>query len=105
MFRYEDGRDITEEEYLLYILPFEDKCHDYLEKEVLPEYVAYYLATGVRMKALWQDSFRIHIQSAASMFNMDYSYETLKAKITDILYNKYKLRAISEDPLNFEKVS
>ena len=38
------------------------------------------------------------------MFNMNYkNYEILKAKIIDILYNRYKLRGISEDPLNFEK--
>ncbi len=40
------------------------------------------------------------------MFNMNYkNYEILKAKIIDILYNRYKLRVISEDPLNFEKVN
>ena len=40
------------------------------------------------------------------MFNMNYrNYETLKAKIIDILYNRYKLRVISEDPLNFEKAN
>lgn len=40
------------------------------------------------------------------MFNMNYrNYETLKAKIIDILYNRYRLRVTSEDPLNFEKVS
>ena len=39
------------------------------------------------------------------MFNMNYrNYETLKAKIIDILYNRYRLRVTSEDPLNFEKV-
>lgn len=40
------------------------------------------------------------------MFNMNYkNYETLKAKIIDILYNRYRLRVTSEAPLNFEKAS
>ena len=106
MFRYEDGADITDEEFKLYVAPFANKCHEYLESEILPQYISYYLATGVGMKALWQASFKIHIQSAAGMFNMNYrNYETLKAKIIDILYNRYRLRVTSEDPLNFEKVS
>lgn len=106
MFRYEDGADITDEEFKLYVEPFANKCHEYLESEILPQYISYYLATGVGMKALWQASFKIHIQSAAGMFNMNYkNYEILKAKIIDILYNRYKLRVISEDPLNFEKVN
>ena len=106
MFRYEDGADITDEEYKLYVEPFQDKCYEHLENKVLPEYIAFYLSTGVGMKALWQASFKIHIQSAAGMFNMNYrNYETLKAKIIDILYNRYRLRVTSEDPLNFEKVS
>ncbi|MBQ8659505.1 MAG: hypothetical protein IJ475_01540 [Bacilli bacterium] len=106
MFRYEDGADITDEEFNLYVEPFSNKCHEYLESEILPKYIAFYLATGVDMKALWQASFKIHIQSAAGMFNMNYkNYESLRVKIIDILYNRYKLRVISEDPLNFEEVS
>lgn len=39
------------------------------------------------------------------MFNINYkNYDTLKEKIIYILYNRYKLRVISEEPLNFEKV-
>lgn len=105
MFRYEDGADITDEEFKLYIKPFEDKCREYLESEILPQYISFYLATGVDMKALWQTSFKIHIHSAAGMFNMSYrDYETLKSKVVDILYNRYNLKVISDDPLNFEEV-
>lgn len=105
MFRYEDGTDISEEEYKLYVEPFANKCHEHLENEVLPDYISFYLATGFNMNALWKTSFKIHIQSAADMFNINYkNYDNLKEKIIDILYNRYKLRVISEEPLNFEKV-
>ena len=105
MFRYEDGADITDEEFKLYIKPFEDKCCEYLESEILPLYISFYLATWVDMNLLLKNSFKIYMYSAADMINMSCrDYETLKAKVVDILYNRYKLKVISEDPLNFEEV-
>ncbi len=105
MFRYEDGKDITEEEYKLYVEPFANKCYEHLENEVLPDYIAFYLATGFAMNALWQADFKIHIQSAAGMFNMnDIDYDSLKAKVIKILYNKFRVKVINENPLDFEEV-
>lgn len=103
MFRVEDGKDITTEEFNDIVGPFFDVCTEYLEKEVVPEYVSYFIATGYNMNAIWGASFDIHIGSAMDMFNFDCKdYTTLKAKVIKILCNKYRLRIISEDPLDFE---
>lgn len=105
MFRKEDGKDISDEEFEELIEPWSNACYRYLHDDILPEYVAFYLATGVQMKALFSNTYRIHINSAADVFNIKYDYEFVKSKVTNILSEKYHLRVISEDPLNFEKVS
>ncbi len=105
MFRKEDGKDISDEEFEELIEPFGDACYRYLHDDILPGYVAFYLATGVQMKTLFSNTYRIHINSAADVFNIKYDYEFVKNKVTRILAEKYHLRVISEDPLNFEEVS
>ena len=105
MFRKEDGKDISDEEFEELIEPFGDACYRYLHDDILPGYVAFYLATGVQMKTLFSNTYRIHINSAADVFNIKYDYEFVKNKVTRILAEKYHLRVISEDPLNFDEVS
>lgn len=105
MFRNEDGKDIMDEEFEELIEPFWDACYRYLHNDILPEYIAFYLAEGVKLKALFSNTYRIHINSAADVFNIKYDYEFVKNKVTRILAEKYHLRVISEDPLNFEEVS
>lgn len=104
MFRNENGKDITAEEFSSLIEPFDDICHNYLHNEIFPEYIAFYLATGVQMKALFSTAYKIHINSAADVFNIKYNYESLKSKVTAVLANKYHLRVTSEEPLDFEKI-
>ena len=104
MFRKEDGKDITDEEFEELIEPFGDACYRLLHDDILPEYVAFYLATGVRMKALFSNTYKIHINSAADSFNIKYDYEFVKNKVTSILSEKYHLKVISEEPLDFKRI-
>lgn len=104
MFRYEDGRDITDDEFETLVEPFEDECYKHLHDDILPEYVAFYLATGVQMKSLWSNTYKNHINSAEDVFNIKYDYKSVKSKVTNILAKKYHLRVISEEPLEFERI-
>ncbi|MBO5138880.1 MAG: hypothetical protein J6B89_04525 [Bacilli bacterium] len=104
MFRNEDGKDITDEEFSKLIEPWGNACNKHLHNDILPEYVAFYLATGVQMKALFSNTYKIHINSAADAFNIKYNYEFVKSKVTNILVEKYHLRVISEEPLDFERI-
>jgi len=104
MFRNENGKDITAEEFSSLIETFDDICHNYLHNDILPEYIAFYLATGVQMKALFSTAYKIHINSAADVFNIKYDYESLKSKVTAVLAKKYHLRVTSEESLDFEKI-
>lgn len=80
MFRNEDGKDITDEEFEELIEPFGDACYRYLHDDILPEYIAFYLAEGVKLKALFSNTYRIHINSAADVFNIKYDYGQTEGK-------------------------
>lgn len=105
MFRIEDGKDITEEEHATIVGPFFEVCTDHLEKKIAPSFVCFFIVTGYRRSALWQAPFDSFIGSALDMLNFECKdYDSLKAKVIQILYNRYRLKVISEDPLDFEEV-
>ena len=104
MFRHEDGRDVSDEEFAELIEPFGDACNKYLHDDILPEYIAFYLAIGVQMKALFSNTYKIHINSATDVFNIKYDYDFIKNKVTHVLAENYHLRVISEEPLDFERI-
>lgn len=102
LFRNDNGADITDEEFAKLIEPFEDECYKHLHDNLLPEYVSFYLATGFKMNSLSCNTYKIHINSAADVFNIKYNYEFVKNKVTSILSEKYRLRVISEEPLDLK---
>lgn len=106
MFRFENGKDITPEEHATIVEPFFEACTDYLEKKIVPDFVCFFIVTGYRRSALWQAPLDLFIGSTLDLFNFEIKdYDSLKAKVIQILYNKYRLKVISEDPLDFEEVS
>lgn len=106
MFRIEDGEDITPEEHATIVEPFFEVCTEHLEKKIAPSFVCFFIVTGYRRSALWQANLDVFIGSALDMLNFEVKdYDSLKAKVIQILYNKYKLKVISDDPLDFEEVS
>ena len=66
--------------------------------------MAFYLAIGVQIKSLWSNTNKNQINSATDVFNIKYDYEFVKSKVTSILAEKYHLRLISEEPLDFERI-
>lgn len=52
MIRKRNGKDITDEEFLNIILPFENVLEEYFIKNIVYEFVAFYLAKGYEMSAL-----------------------------------------------------
>ena len=64
MIRKRNGKDITDEEFLNIILPFENVLEDYFIKNIVYEFVAFYLAKGYEMSALWECPLQHQINSA-----------------------------------------
>ena len=105
MFRPKTDDDITEEEFVTILSPFVDKCHEYIEKKLIPVYVAYYIAEAYNTSSLEEDTYDIFINSALCSFNIEpVNYETIKSDTTKLLEDEYHLRVISEDPLDFERI-
>lgn len=102
--RVEDIVNISDDEFAKFIEPFEDEGYKHLHNDILPEYVAFYLATGFKMNSLSCNTYKIHINSASDVFNISYDYEFVRNKVTNILAEKYHLRVISEEPLDFERI-
>lgn len=64
MIRKRKGKDITDEEFLNIILPFENVLEEYFIKNVVYEFVAFYLAKGYEMSSLWECPLQHQINSA-----------------------------------------
>ena len=64
MIRKRNGKDITDEEFLNIILPFENVLEEYFIKNIVYEFVAFYLAKGYEMSALWECPLQHQINSA-----------------------------------------
>ena len=84
---------------------FDIFCDDYLEKNVVTEYIAFYISLLYHANAIGNDTFLQHFNSAADMFNFDIKdVETTKAKGKKLLKVKYYLRIICEEPLRLKKI-
>ncbi len=106
MFRVRTDADITEEEFETILSPFIDKCHEFIEKRLIPVYVSYYIAEAYNTGSLEEDTYDIFINSALCSFNIEpIDFETIKSDTTKLLENDYKLKVINEEPLDFEQIS
>ena len=61
MIRKRNGKDITDEEFLNIILPFENVLEEYFIKNIVYEFVAFYLAKGYEMSSLWDVPYNIRL--------------------------------------------
>ena len=64
MIRKRNGKDITDEEFLNIIVPFENVLEEYFIKNIVYEFVAFYLAKGYEMSSLWECPLQHLINSA-----------------------------------------
>lgn len=107
MFRIENGEDISDDEFANIVKPHLEKTDVFLEHYIMPEYIAYYIASGFYYSALWECSFDIQVKSSADLFNyFGYDMERLKNSVKTLLEEKYSLKVIAEEPnLKLEIIS
>ena len=106
MLRKSTDEDISDEELETIINPFYDNYHDYVEEYVMPEVIAFYIASSFYRNAMWEATFYQHYNSAKDTFNIsdDEDYDKVKAEVIKLLRMKYSLEIISENPLDFKKI-
>ena len=106
MLRKCTDEDISDEECKNVIDPFYDNYDIYLEEYVVPEVIAFYIASSFIKNAMWEATFYQHYNSAKDTFNVsdDEDYESIKAEVIKLLRMKYSLEIICENPLDFKKI-
>lgn len=83
--------DITDKEFEKIYLPFYNNVNDYLNKYVIPDVVAFYLANGYSRHCLSECNLINHINSAVAIFNCRCDISRLIPKVKEILKIKYNL--------------
>ena len=97
---------VLKEELEKVINPFYDNYHEYIINYVMPEVIAFYIASSFSRNAMWEATFYQHYNSAKDTFNIsdDEDYDSIKAEVIKLLRMKYSLEIISENPLDFKKI-
>ena len=100
------NEDISDEELKKVINHFYDNYHEYIITYVMPEVIAFYIASSYSRNAMWKATFFQHYNSAKDTFNVSDTedYESIKTKIIKLLRMKYSLEIISEEPLDLKKI-
>ena len=105
MLRKCTNEDISDEECEKVIDPFYDNYDSYLEEYVIPEVIAFYIASSFYRNAMWKGSFKQHYNSAADVVNFfNEDYEKVKTEVIKLLKTKYALEIISEEPLILKQI-
>lgn len=101
----ESLNDITDEEFNNILLPYYNNFNEYIIKYVIPEVVAFGIASAYERNALWQNSFIRHFNSIKDTFNI--TIDDIDSVIKDtkkLLEVKYSLIVASDDPLEIKKI-
>ena len=106
MLRKCTDEDINNEEIERIIDPFYKNFDEYIITYVMPEVIAFYIASSYIRNAMWEATFCQHYNSAKDTFIIgdDEDYDKVKAEVIKLLRMKYSLEIISEDPLDFKKI-
>ncbi|MBQ2892219.1 MAG: hypothetical protein IJN13_04395 [Bacilli bacterium] len=97
--------DITDEEVEKFLNPHMEDFGNFVYEFLVPEAIAFYLASGYRSSSIWESDFNMHINSIMDMLNQvnveKKVYLKIKNNSKKILKMKYGLIVCSEKPLNF----
>ena len=105
MIRKSTDEDISEEEYLKIIAPFNDNYHEFLESYVLPEIIAFYIANSFYRNSMWEGTFTQHYNSASDILNIvSGNHDKIKSEVIKLLRIKYALEIINEEPLDLKQI-
>ncbi len=106
MIRKCTDEDISDEECKKVIDPFYKNFDEYIITYVMPEVIAFYIASSYSRNAMWEATFYQHYNSAKDTFNVsgDEDYDSIKTEVIKLLKIKYSLEIISEDPLDLKKI-
>lgn len=95
--------DISDKEFKEKYLPFFDNINEYLNKYVIPNVAAFYLANGYFRNCLSVCPLKHHINSAIDVFNCKCDIDELIPKVKEILRIKYNLKIVKDNPIKVKR--
>ena len=105
MIRKCTDEDISDEELEKVINPFYDNYHEYIITYVMPEVIAFYIASSFYRNAMWESSFKQHYNSGKEYLNIfDENHTKVKKEVIKLLRIKYSLEITNENPLGLERI-
>ena len=106
MLRKCTDEDISDEECKNVIDPFYDNFDEYVTTYVMPEVIAFYIASSFYRNAMQEATFYQHYNSAKDIFNIsdDENYDKVKTEVIKLLKIKYALLITNEEPLEIKKI-
>ena len=98
MIRKRNGKDITDEEFLNIILLFKNVLEEYFIKNIVYEFVAFYLAKVYEMSSLWECPTQHQINSAIeTLSGIRINDKFDNNKLNKILKDKYSIKIINSN--------
>lgn len=95
--------DITDKKFEKIYLPFYNNVNNYLNKYVIPDLIAFYLANAYSRHCLSECNLINHINSAVDIFNCRCDIIRLIPKVKEILKIKYNLVVKNTNPLRLKR--
>ena len=101
MFLKLNGQDISDKEFNEIQMPHINICSTFFEEYIVPEYIAFYIASGYYHNSLWECSLIQHFNSA---FDCTFCHDIrnknkILKNIVELLRNKYCLEVEKETPI------
>ena len=99
----EDLSNLSDEEFDAIVKKHNNDIKKYLvDSNFIYNYCAFYLASGLKNKALWKCSYSAMIDSIFETL-IDYLDHNINVdKLNEILQSSYSLKLINTDPLTFQ---
>lgn len=100
-----DGKYVSDGELDKIINSFYDNYNDFVISYIMPEVIAFYIASSYYRKAMCEATLKQHYNSAKDIFNVSFeNYNKVKKEIIKLLRIKYSLEIVSEEPLELKKI-
>ena len=97
--------DFTDEEFDKILVPYEENFRKYIQKFILPEVVAFGIASAFERNAMWQSTFQKEYNSIKDkIIILDEDTNLVMNDIRSILEVKYSLIITNENPLEIKKI-
>ena len=102
----EELMKLNDEEFAELFKDFDKEIKRFVTKEILNQFLAYYIHCGYKMNTLSDDSLDVRINTGIEeMESYLYSKYCNKNIIKKILENDYKLKITNEDPLEIKEIN